>query len=137
MNVQFVIGPDGFLPTKGTLHSIGWDLRTPRRVTIQPGELTLIKLDIKSNLGVGLAAIMKEKSGLALKGIEIKAGVIDSDYRDEWGVLMKCTGQNSIIFEKGDKIAQFILVYNHIVELEQVESLEQSLRVGGFGSTGR
>lgn len=51
--------------------------------------VTAISTGVTSKFTPGLVAILKEKSGLALKGIEIKAGVIDADYRDEWLVLAR------------------------------------------------
>ena len=77
------------------------------------------------------------RSGLALKGIDVEAGVVDPDYRGEIMVLMASYVSHSFQIEKGMRIAQLIL--ERIVsnaEVVEVTELPQSSRAsGGFGST--
>lgn len=138
--MRFHAAEGGFLPTRGTVDAAGWDLRTPYTITLMPGELLLVKLAIMSALPPGQVAIMKEKSGLALKGLEVHGGVIDSDYRGEWGVILRNGGSEKLFFAAGDKIAQFILVNYSSEPLIQVsvEELGTTSRgAGAYGSTGR
>lgn len=118
--------------------------------------VTAIPTGVRSKFTPGLVAIIKEKSGLALKGIEIKAGVIDADYRDEWIVLARnpisvapwdeSTGINQLDkdwkpfrLNPGDKIAQFLLIQLPIVHVYALSGAEiivsDVIRTGGFGST--
>ncbi|MHB1546416.1 MAG: dUTP diphosphatase, partial [bacterium] len=86
----------------------------------------------------GYAAIIKEKSGLALKEIEIKAGVIDHGYRGEVVVLAKNKSKESIIFLPGNKIAQMLILPVWTGEPNLVKKVGDDTDRGsnGFGSTG-
>lgn len=123
----------------------------------------LLKTGIYTEFDPRLVAILKERSGLGLKGVEIKAGVIDSDYRKEWGVVARFPvhfnlpayeEDGSVNWETmkpkadwkpffvapGDKIAQFLLVEKPIVEIMANSELAHFIdegreRKGGFGST--
>lgn len=53
-------------------------------------------------------------------------GIIDSDYKDEVKVMYRNVGTESIVLEKGERIAQIILSY-----LPLFEALDNE-REGGF-----
>lgn len=82
---------------------------------------------------------LEGKSGLAYKqGIVVLGGVIDSGYRDEWGVIVFNAGSRDWQVAKGDMIAQGILLPKPHFAIEVVTELAPSARgTGGFGSTGR
>jgi dUTP pyrophosphatase len=65
-------------------------------------------------------------------------GVIDSGYRGEISVVFKEDRSSpKNIYKVGDKIAQLVIVQLPKIEIEEVETLNESERgVGGFGSTG-
>jgi len=74
------------------------------------------------------------RSGLAHKfGIDILAGVIDSDYRDEIKVILVNHGGDNFRIKEGDRIAQAVV--QKIDKLEGV-MIKRVVRSGGFGSTG-
>jgi dUTP pyrophosphatase len=81
------------------------------------------------------------RSGLAVKhGIDIGAGVVDSDYLGIVGVVMFNTGDNDFQVNAGDRIAQLICERIYTPVWEEVSSLanfeETERGDGGFGSTG-
>ena len=79
------------------------------------------------------------RSGLAYKnGIDILAGVIDSDYRGDIGVILYNTDSNSDFEVKiGDKIAQIIIEHCSGVNFVKTETLPITKRgEGGYGHTG-
>lgn len=133
------------LPVRATTNSCGYDIFYPsdKEITILPLEQRLIKLgfawrdDIinfvkeRNNGDSQLFAKIFDKSGLALKyRFSTRAGVIDLDYKDEWGLI--CVNESvdhSITFGFGDKIGQFILMKYYSFEEVTV------VRNGGFGST--
>jgi dUTP pyrophosphatase len=136
------------LPRRSTVLSAGYDLFTPVGKTIEPGEQVLInlgivwdpepwRLDFPTNTLVqlgGLFAKVFDRSGLALKKrFSTLAGVIDQDYRDDWGLVCRNDGKAQITFEKGDKVAQFVLL--PFLVAEDLEDAAET-RSGGFGSTG-
>ena len=79
------------------------------------------------------------RSGLAYKnGIDILAGVIDSDYRGDIGVILYNTDSNSDFEVKiGDKIAQIIIEHCSGVNFVKTETLPITKRgEAGYGHTG-
>ncbi len=66
-------------------------------------------------------------------------GVLDSSYRGEILVKFKKTeGENSKVYEIGDRVAQLVFLELPKIEIEEVLKLSESERgVGGFGSTGK
>ena len=65
-------------------------------------------------------------------------GTIDSDYRGEIKVILFNHGNKDFIINNSDRIAQMILTPVAKMELEETESLPETIRgEGGFGSTGK
>jgi dUTP pyrophosphatase len=65
-------------------------------------------------------------------------GLIDSGYRGEVEVLLINHGSDPVIFKKGDRIAQLVIVAVPQIEFNEVDVLGDSERGGGgFGSTGQ
>ena len=71
----------GVVPTKGTGGSAGYDLYNPEYVSIGGGEIKSINLCIGLSIPPGYVGIIKDRSSLALRGLHVLGGVIDSDYR--------------------------------------------------------
>jgi dUTP pyrophosphatase len=82
---------------------------------------------------------IRPRSGLAAKnGISVlnTPGTIDSDYRGEIKVILINLGKDIFEIKKNDRIAQMIVCPIIKVELEEVESLPETVRgKSGFGST--
>lgn len=78
------------------------------------------------------------RSGLAAKhGIDVLAGVVDSDYRGEIKVILVNHGKERFIISPGDRIAQMILERIKTAMFSEVSSLSDTARSSkGFGSTG-
>ena len=69
--------------------------------------------------------------------IQVGAGVVDSDYRGEITVLLYNHGRADYQVTAGDRVAQLILEKIHMLNVQEVETLPESVRgAGGFGSTG-
>ena len=65
-------------------------------------------------------------------------GTIDSDYRGEIKVIIFNHGNKEFVINNNDRIAQMILTPVVKMELEEIESLPETIRgEGGFGSTGK
>jgi dUTP pyrophosphatase len=78
------------------------------------------------------------RSGLAGKGIDLGAGVIDSGYRGEVRILLINKSGENYCVKEGDKIAQMLLlpVYNDkVVEMDELPPSERDIK--GFGSSGK
>jgi dUTP pyrophosphatase len=127
------------IPTRGTNFAAGLDLYSPIDLQILPGTRDLIKLDISVEFPDGMYAHILPRSGLALKnGIHVGAGVVDSDYRGNVGVLLFNLSDKPFTINRGDRIAQMVIKKYEMLQVEEVEEQTESSRgVGGFGSTGQ
>ena len=86
----------------------------------------------------GYVALVWDKSGLALNnGIKTMAGVIDSCYRGEIGIVLVNLNNQDYKIKKGQKISQILIQKVETAEIEVAEKLSETKRSeGGFGSTG-
>ena len=119
----------------------GLDLRSAEDFILPPGERRLVPCGVKLAIPEGYAGLVIPRSGLAYKhGISVvnAPGLIDSGYRGEiMVILINQDASNKFVVNRGDRIAQLMLVAVPTVELIQVEELDESDRgIGGFGSSG-
>ena len=71
-------------------------------------------------------------------GIDVGAGVVDSDYRGELKVLLINNGTNDVTITPGARIAQLLIERLADVTFVQVDALSETVRNDrGFGSTDR
>lgn len=126
------------LPQYSSEEAAGADLYAAENVIIASGERALIKTNIALAIPEGYYGRIAPRSGLAYKnGIDVMAGVIDSDYRGDVGVILLNTGKNPFVVSVGDRIAQIIFQRYFKAAFLEKDSLEDSKRgSGGFGSTG-
>jgi len=131
--------PDATMPTYANEGDAGMDVFSLEDKIIMPGERYLFKLGFAMEIPDGYVGLFWDKSGLSAKyGIHTLAGVIDSTYRGEYGVLLLNTSNQSYEFKKGDKLAQLLIQPVSNPELEEVAKLSDTNRgEGGFGSTGK
>ena len=129
------------LPEYKTDGSSGMDLmaNVEQTVKILPGEKKIISTGIMLAIPEQYEIQIRPRSGLAAKnGISVlnTPGTIDSDYRGEIKIILINLGKNIFKIKKNDRIAQMIVRPIIKVELEEVESLPETVRgKGGFGST--
>jgi dUTP pyrophosphatase len=129
------------LPEYKTDGSSGMDLMANVEQTgkILPGEKKIISTGIMVAIPEQYEIQIRPRSGLAAKnGISVlnTPGTIDSDYRGEIKVILINLGKDIFEIKKNDRIAQMIVCPIIKVELEEVESLPETVRgKGGFGST--
>lgn len=126
-------------PTKGTDQAAGYDLYAAQNAEIDPLKRALIKTNISIAIPKGYYGRIAPRSGLAYKnGIDVMAGVIDSDYRGDIGVILYNTGVDVFNIKQGDRIAQLIIEKCHVADWDLVEDLSDTDRgEGGYGHTGK
>lgn len=130
------IHPDAQLP-KRAFASAGYDVYPCYSGTIRPGEVAEIKLGIKTEFEEGYVAQVDDRGSVGKAGVTHLAGVIDSDYRGEWIVLMCNVGGTPFHYSPAKAIAQVLFVKVEAPEVEEVEELESSDRGSGrMGSSG-
>ena len=132
------------LPAYATPGSAGLDLRAciDDPITLRPGDSSLVPTGIAIHLAdPGLAAVLIPRSGLGHKhGIVLGnlVGLIDSDYQGQVFVSCWNRGQDPFVVNPMERIAQLVVVPVVQVDLNVVESFDESQRgAGGFGSTGK
>lgn len=125
------------VPTKGTPDSAGFDLYAAHNQQVAPGQRTTIALGFSTELPPDVHARIESRSGNALKGYVVLTGVIDSDYRGEWKVIVQNFSFEPWEIAPGDRVAQAVLRPTLSAAFEEVDELTDTARgAGGFGSTG-
>jgi len=98
------------IPTRGSDESAGLDICTIESVTIPTGHRALLKTGIAMSMPAGYVGLIWPRSKLAAKmGIDVLAGVVDSDYIGEIHVSLLNTGLNPVEIRAGDRCAQLII----------------------------
>ncbi len=129
---------NAYIPTKGSCGSVGLDLYSTEEVTIEPGKYELVPTGLVLTLPVGTYGRVAPRSGLSTRGIDVKAGVIDPDYKGEVQVLLLNFGTESFTCSSGQRIAQLILEKVTLPKVEETWVVQETQRgEGGFGSTGQ
>ena len=142
MDVSYTL-LDEALPAPAYAHpgDAGLDLRAAVGGTLVPFERRLVPCGFALAIPDGYAGLVIPRSGLAAKhGISIvnAPGLIDSGYRGEIMVsLINLDGKQAFTFEKGDRIAQLMIIRTVDITLHNTSELPESDRgVRGFGSSG-
>ena len=132
------------MPAYATSGSAGLDLRAciDAPLVLAPGAAELVPTGLAMHLGdPGFAAMLLPRSGLGHKhGIVLGnlVGLIDSDYQGQLMVSCWNRGREPFIVNPMERIAQLVIVPVVQVELNVVDTFEESARgAGGFGSTGK
>jgi len=110
------------------------------KIVLKPGERKLIPTGFCMQFPQGFVAQVTPRSGLALRnGISIvnSPGIVDSDYRDEVGVILINLGNEDFVVNRNDRIAQINIKKVEKADFKEVKELGSSERKGGFGSTGK
>jgi dUTP pyrophosphatase len=132
------ISSDATVPTKGNPADAGIDIYTNESYTLKPGEVHMFSTGISVEFPKGYVALLWDRSGLGSKGIHRLAGVIDSEYRGEWKIVLLNTTKKRFAIKAGDKIVQCIMQKFEPVKITEVKGLKASQRgQKGFGSSGR
>ena len=131
------------VPTYGSEYSAGADLYAceENTVTIAPHETILIRTGLSVEIPEGFGGFIYARSGLASKkGLAPanKVGVVDSDYRGEFMVVLHNHGTEAQTVSHGERIAQLVIAPFLAAEFTEIDELSETVRgAGGFGSTGK
>lgn len=132
------------VPSYATAGSAGFDITNQRGddIIMQPGEVQVITTGLKIKLPPGTAAFLLPRSGKTLSGYSVNnsPGLIDLDFRKEVRIIAINNGNDPITIEKGERIAQLMIVPFIRGDLEVVDQLSPddfNDRIGGLGSTGK
>ena len=135
--------PNAILPTYGSAEAAGADLYAclDEKIIIHPGESVFVPTGLAMEIPKGYAGLIYARSGLACKrGLAPanKVGVIDSDYRGEFIVVLHNHGSQPQEIAHGERIAQLVVTPVFTPGFAEVQELTDTTRsAGGFGSTGK
>lgn len=134
------LNPEVILPTKGSEDAGAFDIYMPEsgQAGAQP---VMVGLGFAAAVPAGHVALLLPRSSTGAKhGLELNntCGVIDADYRGEWKASLRTKAGQTLAWEKGERLLQFLVVPVAQVTLQEVDELEATARgAGGFGSSGK
>ena len=132
---------DHIMPTKGSEQAGAYDIYMPQAGYVRGEQPIRAPLGFAAEVPQGYVAILLPRSGVGSKiGLELNnsCGVIDADYRGEWVAYLKTKSGNGFMWDKGDRLLQFLLVPVLNVTLEACDELSSTQRGStGFGASGQ
>lgn len=155
------------MPERNHKTDAGYDIFSAETVVLEPQEKAVIKTDVAVNIPKGYVGLLTSRSGVSSKThLVIETGKIDAGFHGNMKINIKNDAQRSGSFtslkviginesefkpfdsgeyeigtyqiNKGDKLAQLVIVPIWTPELKQVEEFESVSERGekGFGSSG-
>ena len=137
------LNPNVQFPAYKTSGASGMDLMAfiDQPIKIAPKSSSLVPTGLSLAFSEDYEVQIRPRSGLAAKNnitVLNTPGTIDSDYRGEIKIILFNHGKEDFIINNKDRVAQMILTPVVKMKLEEVDSLQDTLRgEGGFGSTGK
>lgn len=129
--------PAAHIPTMGSDNAAGYDLYASESLELAPGENGLVPLGFATAIPDSLWVKLESRSGMALRGVQVVAGVVDADYRGEWKVTIHNGTGDTLIILPGERIAQAVFHETIRRPFQTVEDLPATARgAGGWGSSG-
>lgn len=133
------INENAILPVYAHDSDAGADIYSIEDYKISPHSTIIVKTGLKVAIPKGYEIQIRPRSGLSLKTslrIANAPGTIDAEYRGEIGVIVENTGNLTQTINKGDKIAQMVIMPVPMIKWEETIELDSTTRgEGGYGST--
>lgn len=132
------------LPTRSTVNSAGYDIRSIENGVIKPNESKAFRTGLKVCMNSDEVLFIYSRSSQGYKydvSLSNSVGVIDSDYYNNidneghFFIKLRNDGENDYEVNIGDKIAQGVFIKYLTVDDE--ETIINNIRKGGIGSTNR
>ena len=129
------------LPEYKTDGAAAFDLYTRDTVTIQPGEVVLIPMNVAIQIPKDHFILLANRSSTFKMGITCAngLGIGDSDYcgdNDEYRFSALNYTKKTVTIEKGTRCCQMLVLPVEQMEIQEVNHLKNKDR-GGFGTTGK
>ena len=126
------------IPRRGMEDPTGYDIASVEEMVVLAKGKTIVKMGILIAVPDGCYGRLAPRSGLAIKNyIDVGAGVIDTDYRGEIGVVLFNHSEEDFQIKQGDRIAHLILEKIETPPVKETADLPSTVRgKEGFGSTG-
>ena len=134
------------LPTRGKVKSdlpqvsAGLGLYCPFSVTIPADSKRRIPLGVAVEIPHNHMGLLTPRSSMSNTPLRCanSVGIIDEDYRGEISIVYENVSCKNYTINRGDRIAQLIIVPIKLVDVVEVDELSETERgAGGYGSTGK
>ncbi|MCB9802827.1 dUTP diphosphatase [Candidatus Nomurabacteria bacterium] len=115
-----------------------FDLSSCENFLLKSNETKIISTGLALEIPENYVGNIRDRSGLAAKhGLHTLAGIIDSNYRGEIGVVMVNLSKEDYQIKIGDRVAQMLIQKIEVVDFEEVQELSETNRgENGFNSSG-
>jgi len=129
------------LPEYHSKGAAGFDFYCRETIVVEPKSLAMIPLNVALEPPEGHMILLAPRSSTPKRGIFFanSVGIMDRDYcgnNDEYKAFVYNYTDAPVTIERGDRIAQGIVLRADRIEWEEVEDLGAPDR-GGFGTTGQ
>ena len=132
------VDADATLPTRAHPEDAGMDLYSLEDVLLEAGQGKLAKTGVAMAIPEGYVGMIADRSSLGKKGLKVAGGIVDAGYRGEVMVILRNLTHEKIILNRGERIAQMLILPIATPAVKEVKDLSETKRgEGGFGSTGR
>jgi len=129
------------LPEYKTEGAAAFDLCARSSTEILPGEFKYVPLNVAIETPPGYFLILAARSSTHKKGLWMAngIGIGDPDFsgdNDEYHAVYYNFSQKPVSIEKGERIAQGLIVKREAVQWQEVDNMKNKTR-GGWGTTGK
>lgn len=136
--MKIKLEPFAILPQRAHEDDAGLDLFCPEPTVIPPRSRAAVETGVHVAIPKGYVGLLTSKSGLMRRDGITCRGTIDCGYTGTIQAVLFNHGDEPVVFNRGDKITQLVILPCLLPELEVVDELDDTERGnGGFGSTGR
>ena len=139
LNIELV-DENAKMPTRATSSDAGCDIYAPLSFTVPARGDFLMPTGWRYEMPDGYVMEIAEKSGVATKKkLDLGARICDSAYRGISHIHFFSNNDEDVHFDKGDKVAQFLIKKVWTGQPQQVTSVNMNTErgEGGFGSSGK
>ena len=133
-----------YKPTKAHATDAGFDLYLKENLIIKRSKkIQIIDTGVHILIPAGYVGLIQPRSSMTQKQFLCHTGVIDAGYTGSIRIALqwlddKCNQAMFYTFERGERIAQLVIVPIPEIELQEVTELPQTDRgSNGFGSSGK
>lgn len=137
VEIKVKLDRDAYIPERAHDTDAGADIRSRSMFVLKPGQQVNVHTGVHIELPPNTVGMIKSKSGLYTKYGITATGVIDEGYTGEIVVGLQNKGSKKHIFQKGEKVAQLVIMPVLYPSFRISDSIDGGERGdNGFGSTG-
>ena len=129
----------GTEPSRAHATDAGYDMQSSQTAIIPAGTTRALLTGTSVAIPDGHVGLIAGRSSLALDGVDVFGGIVDSGFRGELRVVLHNAAHDKTLHVmKGDRIAQLLVIPVATPPTVEVDELPPADRGdAGFGSTGR